>query len=95
MGTGDFRMRFGKFKGHKVRELDDSYLAWLCKLELREPLASTVRSEMRRRAAGAIQPADDDRHDEIMQALNRINAAIDKLAQQMNRDNPHEPLSQV
>ena len=43
------RIHFGKFKGHDLAELPESYLDWLATIELREPLKSGVEREARRR----------------------------------------------
>ncbi|HXH20483.1 MAG TPA: DUF3820 family protein [Dehalococcoidia bacterium] len=44
------RMPFGRWRGHPLRELPTSYLAWLWdEADLREPLAGAVRAELARR----------------------------------------------
>jgi hypothetical protein len=43
-------MPFGKFKGHRLRDLPDAYLGWLHALgTLREPLKMQVEREYQRR----------------------------------------------
>jgi hypothetical protein len=86
-------MRFGKYKGRRICELDDAYLAWLSKLQLREPLAGHVQSELARRAAGQRSQSADGGHEEIMRTLERLCQSVDKLVQEIIGD-PHEP-SQV
>lgn len=38
-------MPFGKFKGRRITDLPDAYVAWLLGLDLREPLRSAVVAE--------------------------------------------------
>ena len=42
-------MPFGKYRGTRLRALDDGYLQWLRTIELREPLRTAVEREWRRR----------------------------------------------
>jgi hypothetical protein len=45
-----YTMPFGRYRGHRLDELDGSYLAWLYTLDdLREPLRGRVREEFYRR----------------------------------------------
>jgi hypothetical protein len=43
------RMPFGKFKGERLADIPDDYLAWLLTRDLREPLKTAVEYEARRR----------------------------------------------
>jgi hypothetical protein len=41
---------FGKYKNHPIAEVPDDYLEWLdARLEADDPIAPTVKSELRRR----------------------------------------------
>jgi hypothetical protein len=42
-------MPFGKFKGRRLGDLPDAYIAWLLAIDLREPLRSDVVAEAVRR----------------------------------------------
>jgi Putative quorum-sensing-regulated virulence factor len=59
-----YTMPFGRYRGHRLDELDDSYLAWLYTLDgLRQPLRGRVREEFFRRkrsdaAAGNGRPPE-------------------------------------
>jgi hypothetical protein len=86
----EFRMRFGKHRGRAISELDDGYLTWLSKLQLREPLATHVRRELDRRAAGQRSQSASGGHEEIMRTLERLCQSVDKLVQEIIGD-PHEP----
>jgi hypothetical protein len=55
------KMPFGKFKGVLVADLDDNYLKWLHdSIELREPLRSAIREELRRREETTGRPGEPD-----------------------------------
>ena len=46
----DYTMPFGKHRGRRLDEIDDSYIAWLYSLDdLREPLAGAIEEEFQRR----------------------------------------------
>lgn len=51
-------MPFGKYKGTKLAELDDSYIEWLSTRDLRDPLRSAVELEIKRR--GGKPPSKPD-----------------------------------
>jgi len=49
-------MPFGRHRGRPLSEIPADYLAWLCTLDLREPLRSAVAEEVARRSGTGPDP---------------------------------------
>ena len=77
-------MKFGKFRGRPLADLDDDYLSWLRTLALREPLRTGVEAEWRRRFNVQASPGLPAELREIARRL--VNTGYRALAREAHPD---------
>ena len=77
-------MPFGKFKGTRLADVPLDYLEWLAGRELREPLCSAVREELRRR--GGSSPRGRGVHLDFRIAAEIVEAGRRSLARHHHPD---------
>jgi hypothetical protein len=75
MASGYVVMPFGRHRGEPLDELPHSYLRWLLKQDLREPLRSHLREEAQRREADEQDTHEAYRNQHRHQAPPRRHAA--------------------
>jgi hypothetical protein len=87
-------MPFGRFRGLPVEDLPDTYLQWLCTLDLRPPLLYAVQGEAARRGIIPVAPLAGASLRRLAEAL--IGAGLRSLARTLHPDVPggsHEGMS--